>query len=59
MAVEDVAQFHKLNLEENKEHYTYFVRGMKGKPAEWLHRYGAKMHFNTIKVSEQDLLSYN
>ena len=52
MAVDDVLSFHKENLKENKEHYTYFVRLLKGKPALWLHRYGAKMLFNTVEMSQ-------
>lgn len=59
MAVDDVASFHKRNLTDNKEHYTYFVRLMKGKPAKWLHQYGAKMHFNTIKMAESELRHLN
>ena len=32
---------------------------MKGKPAEWLHKYGAKMHFNTIRIQESELVNLN
>ena len=55
MAVDDVLTFHKKNLEDNKEHYTYFVRLLKGKPALWLHRFGAKMLFNTIIVNQNSM----
>ena len=55
MAVDDVLTFHKKNLLDNKEHYTYFVRLLKGKPALWLHRFGAKMLFNTISVNEKSM----
>ena len=56
MAVDNPKQFHEMNLAENKEHYTYFVRFTAGKPLTWVHKYGAKMHFNTIKIPGAELL---
>ena len=59
LAVDDSTQFHEINIEENVDHYTINVRilhtQMKKRPTEWMHKYGVKMHFNTIKMKECEL----
>ena len=48
MAVDDLEEFHKLNLEQNKEHYTMFVRFTGGKILNQVQKRGAKIHFNEV-----------
>ena len=53
MAVDDLKSFHKLNLEENKEHYTMFVRFTHGKVINLVQTRGAKIHFNEIELPSE------
>ena len=50
MAVDDINSFHKQNLEQNKDHYTMFVRMTHGKILNLVQAKGAKIHFNEIKM---------
>ena len=61
MAVDDLKSFHKLNLEENKEHYTMFVRFTHGKVINLVQKNGAKIHFNEIELPSKfnDLIENN
>lgn len=52
MAVKDLKEFHRLNLEENKKHYTVFVRFTHGKILNPVQSYGAKIHFNEVYLPE-------
>mgnify|MGYP006098582963 CR=1 FL=1 len=53
MAVDDLKEFHKANLEENKEHYTMFVRFTHGKVLNLVQQNGAKIHFNEIGLPKE------
>ena len=53
MAVDDIKGFHKQNLEENKEHYTMFVRFTHGKVLNLVQNNGAKIHFNEISLPQE------
>ena len=54
MAVDDLKAFHNLNLEENKQHYTLFVRFTQGKILNPVQSYGAKIHFNEVFLPQED-----
>ena len=57
MAVDQVKDFHKINLKDSniKKHYTYFARFTHGRAVKLAQRYGAKIHFNEIKMPIDDL----
>ena len=54
MAVDDRIEFHKQNLQMNKDHYTYFSRFTHGRAVKYAQSYGAKCHFNEIKIPRSD-----
>jgi len=51
LAVANTKEFHVENLRKNKTHYTYFVRSTRGKVVHYIQEYGARMHFNHMKLS--------
>ena len=53
MAVDNLEEFHKENLLENKEHYTMFVRFTQGKILNIVQQRGAKIHFNEIEMPQE------
>ena len=46
MSVENLKEFHKQNLEKNKNHYTLVNKMTKAKFANFFQDKGAKVHFN-------------
>ena len=52
MAVDQLKAFHKSNLHSPtiKKHYTYFARFTHGRAVRLAQRYGAKVHFNEVKM---------
>ena len=56
LAVENSQEFHKENIKRNKGHYTYFARSTSGKVVHGIHRIGARMHFNTICLEENEFV---
>jgi translocator assembly and maintenance protein 41 len=54
IAVDDLVAFHRQNLKENYQHYTYFARVTKGYPVFWFQAYGAKVHLNTTSLKLPD-----
>ena len=53
MAVDNLEEFHKENLLENKDHYTMFVRFTHGKILNMIQHRGAKIHFNEIEMPQE------
>lgn len=57
MAVDNCTEFHHENMKRNgKEHYTVFSRFTHGKVVKMVHDYGAKIHFNDVKVPKDRYL---
>ena len=52
LAVENTRKFHEENVLKNKSHYTYFVRSTNFKIVHKLQEYGARMHFNHIRIND-------
>lgn len=59
MAVDQLKQFHKTNLHSPtiKKHYTYFARFTHGRAVRLAQRYGAKVHFNEVKMPLDEFTS--
>ena len=56
MAVENINEFHRLNLLKNKEHYTRMNRVTKNFIVNFFQTKGAKVHFNYgIKMIDEEL----
>ena len=55
MAVDDPTAFHKLNLHDDKikKDYTVFARFTHGRAIQMTQKYGAKIHFNEIKLPQE------
>jgi hypothetical protein len=53
MAVDDLKAFHEANLDQNKHHYTMFVRFTHGKVLNLVQKNGAKIHFNEIELPSE------
>ena len=54
--MEDLKEFHKQNLERNKEHYTMMNRTTRNVVLNYFQSKGAKVHFNYgIKMVDEDL----
>lgn len=57
MAVDNTVKFHKANMAMNKQHYTVFSRFTHGRILKILQKYGAKMHFNDVKVPTSEYVT--
>ena len=55
LAVKDPTEWHKENLEMNKQHYTYMARITHLKVINALQKYGARMHFNFCNLDAKQL----
>jgi hypothetical protein len=56
LAVENINEFHRLNLLKNKEHYTMMNRATKNYIVNYFQDKGAKVHFNYgIKMIDEEL----
>lgn len=58
MAVDDLKNFHKINLKDNPKHYTMFSRATMGKVTEITQQRGTKCHFNEIHENFNDYLDF-
>lgn len=58
VAVDDLKEFHKQNIEKNKTHYPYTARVFKEKLINFFSKYGARTHFNTFKLENEDNFKY-
>ena len=56
LAVDECKPWHKLNLHSNvnKHHYTYFARFTHGRAVNLAQRFGAKVHFNEMKMTSEE-----
>ena len=52
LAVDNIPKFHEENLKLNKNHYTYMARGTNCRVVNFFQDYGAKVHFNRMKVHD-------
>ncbi len=59
LAVENVKEFHKQNMERNKHHYTIMNRWTHQKGLNWFHVRGVKIHFNVMEVESNLLAATN
>ena len=55
LAVENIVDFHKENLNMNKHHYTYMARFTNCKVVNFFQEHGAKVHFNHMQVRDEYL----
>ena len=52
MAVENSRTWHEENIKANKGHYTLFARSTSGRVVHAIQQYGARMHFNHMKLGD-------
>ncbi|CAI2369872.1 unnamed protein product [Moneuplotes crassus] len=58
VAVDNLKEFHKENIKLNKTHYPYTARFFKEKIINFFSKYGARTHFNTFKLENEDNFKY-
>jgi len=56
LAVDDCRAWNKENMLVNKKHYTMFSRFTHGRAVKYAQKYGAKCHFNEVKVPVEEYL---
>jgi len=58
VAVNDLKEFHKENIKNNKTHYPYTARVFKEKLIAFFSKYGARIHFNQFKIENDKIMTY-
>lgn len=54
LATDNLEEFHKQNLLQNKNHYTYMNRFTKLKFVNFFQQKGAKVHFNYMQIEDEN-----